>query len=637
MSRRRNTVAADRLQHSTLHRRCGTRCALLLAGMLWLGLAPQALGDDPDNCLLCHQYRGLSRFDPQTERIQVYYTSAAYHRFGLGAHARVACTDCHERSEVAVIPHKPISRVDCTRQCHLQDSAGTARRFSHEGVARALDLSVHAREKLDQLEFTGGPLLQAGQSQCLYCHDEPLFRSLDDLSPHLRLMPRHGFDRCDTCHAEQVPVDVGYYLRHVGARLQAARPPLDQAQVCAVCHADPLVLQQHNMPNAVASFVRSFHGKAALLGDNSTADCVSCHVGPGENTHLILAQSHPRSAVHPDSIANSCRSTRCHPGADVGIAAAAVHLDLPSAQGTLEFWVAVAFIVLTAVSFGPSLVLCLLELFQIVIGRQHHAGHAAQALTERVLSHPQGRARLARFTVNQRLQHWLLVVLFVLLALTGFPMKFADHGWARVTIEAFGGLGAARQIHHWSGIALIIGFFAHFVYALTTMFRSALLRLPDGRQRGLLRAIWEMPMLVQPGDLLKAHYYLLYLLGLRKDPPSFGRFTIKEKFEYIGVAWGTTLLGITGLMLWAEQVTSHYFGGRILNIALIAHTYEAFLAIIHVGILHIVNVMFSPHVFPLSLATITGQTPVAELAEQHADFVRDAARELHVPEGPHHD
>jgi len=135
-------------------------------------------------------------------------------------------------------------------------------------------------------------------------------------------------------------------------------------------------------------------------------------------------------------------------------------------------------------------------------------------------------------------------------------------------------------------------------------------------------------------DARKAVQLLAYLLLLRREPPTFGRFTVKEKFEYIGVFWGTTLLGLTGLVLWGEQLSTRLFSGRWLNLALIAHTYEAFLAIIHVGILHIVNVILAPNVFPLSPATLTGQTPVAELAEGHGELVAEVARELGVAAPP---
>jgi cytochrome b subunit of formate dehydrogenase len=98
------------------------------------------------------------------------------------------------------------------------------------------------------------------------------------------------------------------------------------------------------------------------------------------------------------------------------------------------------------------------------------------------------------------------------------------------------------------------------------------------------------------------------------------------------VAWGTFVLGVTGLILWGEQFASHLFGGRVFSIATIFHTYEAFLAVIHVGILHMYNVIFSPVVFPLSLATLSGSTPAAKLAEENGEFVLQVARGLGIPE-----
>ena len=255
---------------------------------------------------------------------------------------------------------------------------------------------------------------------------------------------------------------------------------------------------------------------------------------------------------------------------------------------------------------------------------------AVERLVERVLSDPRGRLRLQRFTVIQRVQHWILFALFTTLAVTGFPMKFADRGWARVVVDLFGGLHVTRTIHHWVGIALILGFTVHMIYCLAELARRSRDRTPQGGHVGLLTALLNLPMVIQPSELWKGRDLLLYLLGRRPDPPTFGRFNIKEKFEYIGVFWGTTLLGMTGALLWGQQFFSHYITGRVFNIALIAHTYEAFLAIIHVGILHIVNVVFSPHVFPLSMATITGETPVGELAEQHSEFVKAAAEDLGV-------
>jgi cytochrome b subunit of formate dehydrogenase len=607
---------------------------LLLAGLL----AGVARGDDPDNCLLCHQYRGLGRYDAATGVYHLYAVNPAIDRQHLGPHSRVACTACHRREEVGVVPHQPVTPVNCTQRCHLPSTTDMVREFSHANVADMLTRSVHSPELLAGLSFTGGPLLGAGQSFCLYCHDEPVFRGAGDPGRTVCRVGEHAFDRCDVCHGSQIPTDAPYYLRHVASRLQRARPPLEAAQICAVCHSDPHVIAGR-LPDTVASFVRSFHGKAALLGETTTADCVSCHVPAGANAHLMLSRTDPRSATHPNHVADSCRSLDCHPGADVRLAAAAVHLNLSEARGTIEFAVAAAFILLTIFTFGPSLAIALLELGQIVIGRHYPAGHQTLVLTQAVLRHPDGPRRLQRFTVNQRVQHWILAVLFTLLALTGFPMKFADQAWAKSVIDTFGGLSMARTIHHWAGLALVTGLLAHLLYVAGTLLQRWRTRMPDGSRRGLIGTLFDLPMWVSPRDGVKMLLLLGYLAGLRRAPPTFGRFSVKEKFEYIGVFWGTILLGITGIMLWGEQFTSRFVSGRVLNIALIAHTYEAFLAIIHVGILHICNVIFAPNAFPLSLATITGATPVAELAENHSEFVTEAASDLGVEiesDGRHH-
>src|SRR5690606_10879765 len=123
--------------------------------------------------------------------------------------------------------------------------------------------------------------------------------------PALEALGARTFDRCDACHAELAPVDTAYYLRHIASRLQAAKPTLEMAQGCAICHSDPLVVEQTGTHDAVASYMRSFHGKAALLGDTTTANCLDCHVRPGHTAHQMLGPDHPASAVHAERVADS--------------------------------------------------------------------------------------------------------------------------------------------------------------------------------------------------------------------------------------------------------------------------------------------------------------------------------------------
>ena len=599
--------------------------ALLLSAVL------STRADDPDNCLFCHQYRGLSVFNKTNDISHVFFVQPEYTHQRLGPHAVISCTDCHERSEVLVVPHQPVSKVNCTKNCHLARPGSPEQRFSHRNVAEMLERSVHTTNVLAQISKTKARLLSPGQSQCLYCHDEPLFRDPTGSIPLIKELGSRTFDRCDVCHTRQTPADTAYFLRHMAARLKPARPTLEMAQVCAVCHSDPAVCEGFTMKDAVASYVRSFHGKAALLGDEKTANCLSCHIATGANVHLMLKRDNPASSVSSVRVADTCRNSACHPGADTPLGAASVHLDLPTIRGGPEFLMAAAFILLTIATFGPSLTICVLELLPQVIGWKspHHDDHM-ERVTRAVLAHPVGRKRLTRFTVAQRVQHWVLAILFTLLVVTGFPLKFADRAWSRYVIDQFGGLNTARMIHHWGGFLLVVGLGIHVVYILWTMIQKHRLARDRGQEMGLIQSIISLPLWIGPRDVLDFVRLLAYLLRLRKERPTFGRFSIKEKFEYIGVFWGTLLLGATGFLLWGTETSSHFVTGRVLNFALIGHTYEAFLAIIHVGILHIVNVILAPNVFPMSFATITGETPLGELSEGHSEQVMEVAKELGV-------
>lgn len=597
---------------------------LVRAALAALLLVAAASAADPENCLLCHRFRGLSRAESDGGRVHLYFVEA-HDDSAVGPHARLACTDCHGREAFSTVPHSDAPRVDCTRTCHLQNPDGAARRFSHQNIADLLAKSVHDEKTLATAREANGELIGDDQSRCLLCHDEPVFRDFAAVLPAAATRNGATFDRCNACHTAQLPTDIAFALRHVANRLQPARPPLEQAQVCAVCHSNPKIREPAGMHDAVASYLRSFHGKAALLEGDATASCVDCHVSRGSNVHAMLAKEDAASATNSANIANSCRSVTCHPGADPTIATAAVHMDVLSLRGSLEYFVVVCFVLLTIFTFGPSMLIVCLELLGLAVGRRSPTDHHTEQVAEQLMESAAGRRALKRFDVNQRVQHWALVLFFTLLVLTGFPMKFADRDWAAWLIGMFGGLGMARLLHHWAGLALVAGMIAHLVYVGFTLVSRRRQARAAGQSVSWLQAFTRLPMWMSKQDMAKTFQLLAYLFFLRRSRPNFGRFSVKEKFEYIGVFWGTALLGLTGILLWGEQFFSHIISGRVLNLALIAHTYEAFLALIHVGILHIVNVIFQPNVFPLSLATLSGDTTPAELAENHADLVHEVA------------
>ena len=93
-------------------------------------------------------------------------------------------------------------------------------------------------------------------------------------------------------------------------------------------------------------------------------------------------------------------------------------------------------------------------------------------------------------------------------------------------------------------------------------------------------------------------------------------------------------LGVTGLLMWFNAWTTEYLTGRVLTIALLLHTFEAFLALLHVGIIHMVGVIFSPIVFPLSPAMFSGNTPTEEMVEAHPAMLERVAKQLSIEPAP---
>jgi formate dehydrogenase subunit gamma len=304
----------------------------------------------------------------------------------------------------------------------------------------------------------------------------------------------------------------------------------------------------------------------------------------------------------------------------LSISSASIHLDLSRSRG-VEYFIACLFVFLIVFTFGPSLLMTALKMLEIVIGRKDPQEHQQKEMVQKLLADERGRARLQRFNVHQRLQHWVLAGCFVTLVLTGFPMKFADCAWAAWLIGEFGGISWARSIHHYAGAILILGLFYHGIYIVRTIRHQQ-----KSTGAGLLKTMFGLPMWIGPSDLMEMNALMLYLLRLRKTRPAGGRFNAEEKFEYVGVFWGVVVLGSTGTLMWFNAWTTQHLPGRILTIAILIHTMEAFLALLHVGIVHMVGVIFSPEVFPVSPAMFTGATPIGELAEAHTAMLMDATK-----------
>jgi formate dehydrogenase gamma subunit len=209
------------------------------------------------------------------------------------------------------------------------------------------------------------------------------------------------------------------------------------------------------------------------------------------------------------------------------------------------------------------------------------------------------RARsVLRMNLSQRWQHVVLAVSFIILAITGFALKYPDSwiSWMLGSSEPF-----RRWAHRVAGVVLIAVGVYHVLYVVFTK---------EGRQ--LLRDFWPTKK-----DVKDVADSARYLTGLKKEKPRFGRFGYAEKMEYWAVVWGTIIMGVTGLMVWFKMDVTQFIPRWLVDVALTIHYYEAILACLAIIVWHFYHVIFDPDVYPLNLACWDGRVSEHWQEEEH--------------------
>jgi formate dehydrogenase gamma subunit len=206
---------------------------------------------------------------------------------------------------------------------------------------------------------------------------------------------------------------------------------------------------------------------------------------------------------------------------------------------------------------------------------------------------------VARMSASQRWQHFILAGSFIVLAITGFALKFPDSFLAKMlgSSEPF-----RRWVHRIAGILLLLVGGYHLIYLLTTR---------DGRQ--LLADLF--PVKKDMADLIQA---VKYLAGFTKEKPKIGRFGYAEKMEYWAVVWGTFLMGATGLAIWLKIPVTQHLPRWVVLVATTVHYYEAVLACLAIVVWHFYQVIFDPEVYPLNTACLDGRISKELQAHEHA-------------------
>ncbi len=246
------------------------------------------------------------------------------------------------------------------------------------------------------------------------------------------------------------------------------------------------------------------------------------------------------------------------------------------------------------------------------------------AETTGVLSVERGlEEQLTRFDIPQIVQHAGLMVSFIILAVTGLPLKFHDWAISQWWMGVWGGVDAVRSVHHLAAWVMGLVCFYHLGYLWYTI--------------TILKRPFPLKMIPSGQDFVKLFQELLYFAGLRREKPEYDRFNWREKFDYWAIFWGMPVMAGSGFILMYPVLVTKLLPGWVVPAALVAHSDEAMLALLWIFMVHIFFNHFAPGVFPVNTSIFTGKVARERYQEEHSleyERLMETSTEQYVPEHP---
>lgn len=226
---------------------------------------------------------------------------------------------------------------------------------------------------------------------------------------------------------------------------------------------------------------------------------------------------------------------------------------------------------------------------------------AEEAYTPEAAHHDKPAAYVKRWNFQQRLQHMLVVLSVATLMLTGFPIKYSDSAWAQFVFRITGGFDNTFYIHIAAAVVMLGTAIYHVIYLLFAW-----------RRYGL-----SLDMLPRWKDFVDSFHHGLFLLGIRKERPQFGRYSYLEKFEYFAIVFGTFVMGLSGLALLFPGISLQYLPRIVLHILRLAHSNEAFVSLLALVFGHFFFVHLNPLIFPSNTTWFNGRMRLDAWIEEH--------------------
>jgi len=560
----------------------------------------------PAQCASCHEAEA-----------KAYATSIHGVSHTMGSSGAATCTSCHGSHEIVPVKHldSPVFKLNLPRTCatcHSNQGLTDEYRINNPQAPAQYVESIHGRALLQM-----GLIVAPSCNDCHGVHD--IKRSVDkdshtnhaniattcgqchvgieeiyNQSVHGQLLAKgeKGGPVCSDCHsAHQIEKPAGLHFKSLSD------------QRCGRCHADRLT-----------HYRETYHGKAMALGQpNVASDVASCYDCHGH--HDVFPVSDPRSRLSPQRIVATCQ--QCHPGVNAKFTEYQPHAD-PLDRVHYPVLNKV-FLFMTALLIGVFAFFGLHTLLWLVRSIYLYT-HDSKAFREAKVEAQVDDELYTRFTPFERFLHLLVVTSFLLLVITGMPLKFYYTDWAKTIFGLIGGAQVARTLHHFGAIVTFAYFVLHLGELVISLWqRRASLRNPETK-RFELRRVWSavfgpdsmVPSLQDWRDFV-AHQKWFFGKGPR---PQFDRWTYWERFDYFAVFWGIFAIGVSGLIMWFPKFFTLFLPGWIINIALLVHSDEALLAAGFIFTFHFFNTHFRIEKFPMDTVIFSGRISKTELLHE---------------------
>jgi cytochrome b subunit of formate dehydrogenase len=329
----------------------------------------------------------------------------------------------------------------------------------------------------------------------------------------------------------------------------------------------------------------------------------------------VLPASDPASRLSKTNIVQTCQT--CHPDANVGFTGYQPHADPLDGQNYPQlhtvFLVMTALLIGVFTFFGGHTALWLFRSVYLYL-------HDSKKFREAKIETQQGGEWFTRFSPFERFLHLLVVTSFLLLVITGMPLKFYYTDWAKLIFSFIGGAQTARWLHRFGALVTFLYFALHALQLLRmTWLHRATIRNPQTGQIELSRILKAMfgpdsmiPTLHDWKDFVE-HQKWFFGKGPK---PQFDRWTYWEKFDYFAVFWGVFAIGLSGLVMWFPTFFTSFLPGWIINVALIVHSDEALLAAGFIFTIHFFNTHFRLEKFPMDTVIFSGRVSKTEMLHE---------------------